>query len=65
VKCQKSAIDISFVKPWLDAFPDQPLRDLTDGRPVLTVVAQEDVRDFGIGISFAHADAEPGGNIHY
>jgi len=40
-----SGFDFPFIQPWFDAFPDQLLRDLADGRFVVTIVAQEDIKD--------------------
>ena len=52
-----SGSDFPFIQPWLDAFPDQLLRDLADSRFVVTMVAQEDIKDFGFGVLSVHAEA--------
>ena len=48
--------DLLYVKPWLDAFLDQLLRDLANGWLVLAVVAQEDIKDLGLGVLPVHAN---------
>ena len=48
--------DLLYVKPWLDAFLDQLLRDLANSWLVLAVVAQEDIKDLGLGVSPVHAN---------
>ena len=49
--------DFVFIEPWFDAFLDQLLRDLANGWLVLAVVAQEDIKDLGLGVLPVHAIA--------
>jgi hypothetical protein len=53
---ENPALDIGFIQPRLDAFPDQLLRDLADGRFVVTMVAQEDIKDFSVGVLSFHTE---------
>jgi hypothetical protein len=46
-----------YVKPWPNAFLDQLLCNLANGRLVLAVVAQEDIKDLGLGVLPVHANA--------
>ena len=54
---RSSKWDFPFIQPWLNAFLDQLLRDLADGRLVVTVVAQEYIKDFRFGVLSVHTEA--------
>jgi len=60
VKCRLpggSGSDFPLIQPWLDAFPNQLLRDLADGWFVLAIVAHKDIKDLRSGVLSAHTEA--------
>jgi hypothetical protein len=50
-----------YVQPRLDPFLDELSRDLANSWLVLAVVAQEDIKDLGLGVLPAHANAVSSG----
>ena len=53
---RRSGADLFFIQPWFDLFLSQLPRDLANSWLVLAVVAQEDVKDFALGVLGVHTE---------